>query len=257
VVFYPAICGKTKEITDKFDPIMQKYLQIARGFSPILFIVLYIYLSNKIPGFDYFELGVLAVLLIVGVAAYYNTVRILRNVAAGVDLPKVLADFPIHSSSEETYRQIRQKMETFILAVEAGESVQVQLSADELNCLSTKGKTLDRSAWSLPEYYEIKDGQVYASDITIAPFISRSGYYSFKSRIEIERRDKRFCEIGKVIERNGKSVSPKKRPWTFETKLLGSILVLDKTKDWNESAGLVLSRLQSVEIIDYQLILRS
>jgi hypothetical protein len=236
---------------------MQQYLRVAQRFYPVLLLILYIYLSNKVPGFGYFELGVFAILLVIGIAAYLNTARIVRNVAAGVDLPRVLADFPIHNSSEESYRQIRQKMETFILAVEAGESAQIQLSNNELNCLSTKGNTPDRSAWSLPEYYEIKDGQVYACDISVAPFISRSGYYSFKSRIEIERRDEHFCEVGHVIERNGKSVSAQKRPLTFTTHLLGTILMLDKTKEWSESYRLVLCKLQSIEVIDSQIVLRS
>jgi hypothetical protein len=236
---------------------MQRYLRVAQGFYPILLLILYIYLSSKIPGFKYFEMGILAILLVVGIAAYFNTTRILRNVSAGVNLPKVLADFPIYDSSAEVYRQIRQKMETFILVVEAGELAEIQLSADELNCLSTKGKTPERSAWSLPEYYEVKDGQIYASDISVAPFISRSGYYSFKSRIEIERRDGHFCEVGKVIERNGKSVSPQKRPLTFATQLLGTILMLDKTKEWNESYRLLLGKLQSIEVINNQVVLRA
>jgi hypothetical protein len=236
---------------------MRKYLQTIAGLTPLIILILYIYLSHTVPGFAYVEWVLLAIGLIVGIAAYLNTVKIMRNVASGNDLPLILADFPIYETTEDEYRQTRQKMEAFILSVEAGQSVQIALSADELNCLSTKGKTPSRSAWSLPEYYGIRDGKVYGDAITVVPFVSCSGYWSFGSEIEFVRGDEGFSEIGHLIERNGKPRSPKKSPQRFSTRLFTAILCLDQTPQWSNSARTVLTQLQAIEVIDEQLILRA
>jgi hypothetical protein len=238
---------------------MKKYLQAVSGLTPLIILILFIYLSNTVPGFVYIEWTLLAIVLIFGIAAYLNTSRVMRNVNAGYDLPSILVDFPIYETSDDEYRQTRRKMEAFILAVEAGQPSQVELSADELNCLSTKGKTPNRVgfSFSLPEYYRIYDGKVYSSAIALVPWLSYSGYWTFKSEIEFVRRDARFSVIGHLVERNGKARSAKKRPVVFETQLFTYLLCLDSTTEWFKSAELVLNRLQSIEVIENQLILKA
>ena len=238
---------------------MKKYLQAVSGLTPLIILILCIYLSNTVPGFAYVEWVLLAIVLIFGIAAYLNTSRIMRNVRAGYDLPSILVDFPIYETSDDEYRQTRRKVEAFILAVEAGQPSQVELSADELNCLSTKGKTPSRTefSFSLPEHYKIHEGKVYSSAITLVPFLSYSGYWTFKSEIEFVRGDERFLIIGHLVERNGKVRSAKKRPVVFETHLFTDLLCLDSTTEWFNSSEVVLNRLQSVDVIEDQLILKA
>jgi hypothetical protein len=244
---------------------MLKYLQYSLSFLPLIFIVGFIYLSYTVPAFKYVELALMAAGIGYIGYAYFNTKRLIKNIEQGKNLPKVFTDFPIYETSESEYRLTRQKVECFILSVEAGQAAEVELSADEINCLRVKGQTPGKSGtssdWTLPEYYEIYNGKVFEYSIAFAPFISLSGFWSFVYEIEFLKQDEQFFETRKMIRQDGKELSSKRQSSIIKRPLSGkftsTILRLDKTLEWSDSMKLVISKLQNIEVVEDRLILRA
>jgi hypothetical protein len=244
---------------------MLKYLQYSLSFLPLIFIVGFIYLSYTVPAFKYVELALIAGGIGYIGYAYFNTKRLTKNIEQGQNLPKVFTDFPIYETSKSEYRLTRQKVECFILSVEAGQAAEVELNANEINCLRVKGQTPVKSGTSsnlsLPEYYEIRNGKIFEYSIAFAPFISLSGFWSFLYEIDFSRQDEQFFETRKMIRQDGKELPSKNQSSIIKRLLNGKfipiILRLDKTLEWSDSMNLVISKLQNIEVVEDRLILRA
>lgn len=244
---------------------MLKYLQDSLSFLALIIIAIFFYLSYTVPAFKYLEYALLAAGIGYVAYSYFTFQKLLKNINEGGNLPKIFADFPIYETSESEYRLIRQKMENFILSVEDDQPAEVELTADEINCLRTKGKTPtklgDLSNLRLPEYYKICNGKISEYSITLAPFVSLSGFWSFVHEIKFFKEDEKLFEAQKMIEKDGKELPDNDNSITDKRylggKLLTTILRLDKTMDWADSMKLVISKLQNIEVIEDKLILRA
>jgi hypothetical protein len=239
---------------------MLKYFRPLLGFLPFLPFLVMVYLAYTVPEFKYVLWAICAAGLVFWVAAYFNTRKIFKNISEG-QLPEVLATFPIHETSEVEYQASRQKMETFIRAVEANQTAEVTLTTAEINSLYLKGKTPNKvSNPRPPEYYEIVDGRIYEYGIMVVPFVSWTGFWFWTYELSFLHEDDRLVETNRRISDNGKPI-PIDRQNSFykrypEPKLLPAILRLDKTMEWADRMELVLGRLKTVEVVADQLILR-
>lgn len=244
---------------------MLKYLRYSLNFIPYVPLILFLYLSFTVPEFKYVELALMGAGVVYIAYSYFNIRKLFKNFETGHNLPKVLVDFPVYETSESEYRLVRQKVEQFVLAVEAANHAEVSLTADDLNCLRTKGESPDKigsdSIMSLPSYYEIQDGRIYKHSLKIAPFVSSSGFRRFVFEVDFEKEDGRFIEIHRIIKKNGKEVEVEKQLATKNRsicyQLLDIVLYLDKTLAWKDSMKLVLGKLQEIEVQENKLVLRA
>jgi hypothetical protein len=239
---------------------MPKFLQPYLGFLPFIPFFVLAYLMCTVPGFEYVAWAIIALAIGYWVVASFNTRKIFKNISEG-RFPQLLAEFPVQATSEAEYCAARQKMEDFILSVEADQIAEVELTTAEVNHLYTKGKTPDKSKVILLEYYEINGGKIYEYSIRPAPFISWSGFWHWTHELSFLRQDDRIGEAEKRIEDNGKRI-PQERQTAFHQrqspwcKLLPAMFRLDKTLEWADRMELVLSKLQSIEVLNDQLLMR-
>ena len=154
-------------------------------------------------------------------------------------------------------------METFILSVEADRSAQVELNSNEINSLYKKGKNISDSEtkfiFSLPNFYETRDGKIYKYSIGFFPF-SWTGFLSNIHEIEFLEQNGNYFTTQKIIEHNGKKISPKKQSLVSQPlggDLIDTLLRLDKTMEWSDSMKLVISKIRHIEISQDKLILRA
>jgi hypothetical protein len=244
---------------------MLKYLQFSLSFLPLILIAVFFYLAETVPVFKYLEYALLAAGIGYVTYSYFTFQKLLKNINEEGNLPKIFADFPIYETSESEYRLIRQKMENFIVSVENDQPAEVELTAGEINCLRTKGNTPTKSgdlpSLRLPEYYKICNGKIYEYSITLAPFVSLSGFWSFAYEIKFFKEDEKLFEAQKMIEKDGRELPDDDNSIRDKRylggKLLTTILRLDKTMEWADSMKLVISKLQNIEVIEDKLVLRS
>lgn len=248
---------------DTKPKVAQKYLDVFLTFLPLILLVLFIYLSNTVPAFAYVEWALVISGIGYMVFIYFNSQRLSKNLTDRHNLPKIYTNFPVYETSEEEYRLIRKKMETFILSVEADRSAQVELNSNEINSLYKKGKNISDSEtkfiFSLPNFYEIRDGKIYKYSIGFFPF-SWTGFLSNIHEIEFLEQNGNYFTTQKIIEHNGKKISPKKQSLVSQPlggDLIDTLLRLDKTMEWSDSMKLVISKIRHIEISQDKLILRA
>jgi hypothetical protein len=263
--YFKAFLGKINyELIHRVTKML-KYLRYSLNFIPYIPLILFLYLSFTVPEFKYVELALMGAGVVYIAYAYFNTRKLFKNFETGHNLPKVLVDFPVYETSESEYRLIRQKVEQFVLAVEASTHIEVSLTADDLNCLRTKGESPNKigsnSIMSLPSFYEIQDGRIYKHSLKIAPFVSSSGFQRFVFEINFEKEDGKFIEIHRMIKKNEKEIEIEKQLSIKNEfvchQLLDIILYLDKTLAWKDSMKLVIGKLQEVEVQENKLVLRA
>lgn len=241
---------------------MRRAIQILVSFSPLYIAVILVFLSHKYPLLDY---GLVIVFVLGIVWLFYNLQKFrktFQNIVEGQNIPQTLADFPVYVTNYEEYRVVRKRVESFVKSVEYGQNAELKLAENDINCLRTKGVTPNKSgsnALSMPEYYEIKGNEIYENAANFMPFNSDC-YESSKSKIIFITDDGALLESKLVIQKNYKPVDqeqhiPIPKP-LVHSKLLDCIFRLDKTLEWQESMGLVLSKLSAVEVIEEKLVLR-
>jgi hypothetical protein len=95
---------------------------------------------------------------------------------ANKPVPQAVIDFPIYESAEGDYISIREKVKQFIDNILEGKSGQLSLTANDLNCLSTRGVTPRKGQSLFPDYYEIKDNVLYSRKLCYPSASSIDGY---------------------------------------------------------------------------------
>ena len=239
-----------------------KYLQRSLVFAPIALPILLWFLSRKFPFVLYIELAIIAIGIAWFIYQYFKITKLFRTISEGSYLPSAVEDFPICETSEAEYRTTRKKMETFILAIERGERIQVKLTAAEINSLATKGITPSRTEFAdklrLPGYYSIVGSQMFVSSITFAPFVSKTGIKTFVHTISLSKEDGKLIETQRLVKENEKSISTKHPGINLSgSTFLSTVLQLDKTLEWVDSMQTVIEKLESIEVLENEVTLRA
>ena len=243
---------------------IQKLKQYAVVSSPILIPLVLLFLSKKYPVVD----SIATFLFIAAVAwiayTFWKVRKVLADAVNGHNLSAALINFSIYETSYEEYGVVRRKVEAFVIALENGQDdVGLALEPNEINCLRTKGKTPTKSsneALRMPEYYEIREGELYEYEAMFFPF-SASGYDISHRKINFSVIDGSFLELKTLVQQNSKTVPLERQVTTaspiLKSKLLNCIFCLDKTLDWQESMALVIGKLKQIEVINGKLTLRA
>ena len=71
--------------------------------------------------------------------------------------PRIIEDFPVHSSTFEECRTAQVKIENFIQSVLSDDTSDITLNANEINALATKGMKLDKYKPGTYIHYSIKE----------------------------------------------------------------------------------------------------
>lgn len=238
---------------------MQKYLQYAIAFSPLIGVVAFLILSSIYPPLKYVEYAVIVAGIVWLALAYRRLTKTVANIQAGRNLPAALAEHPIYETSEDEYCTVRQRVEHFVELIENNQASVLELTAGDINCLRNRGITPVKSGsdgFAMPEYYEIRDCKIYQYSLAFFPFSLRF-FLSFIHEISFIEKEGRLSEARRTISENGK-VRQSEQPIVYslaKSQLLDCILRQDKTLAWSEAMTKVIHQLEQIEVQNDRLLL--
>jgi hypothetical protein len=179
-------------------------------------------------------------------------------------IPQAVIDFPSYESAEGDYASVRERVKQFIDNTLENCNGELSLTAEDLNCLSTRGVTPRKGQSLFPEYYEIKDNTLYSRKLCYPDISSKDGYevsnwvhsffwveeFLFEKNVLIHYSEK-FLENGRTPsgEDSDTSTKPFKR-----SRLFKWFINFDGKSDPKRTNQLT-QRIKSIEVKDNKLIL--
>jgi len=118
-------------------------------------------------------------------------------------LPKQFDDFPIHPSSYNQYCEIKQRIKNFIDSSANSFPCQLHISESDLNCLYTKGVTLNKFDLGTFKFFSIENDEIIEKEIKVPFQDGLNGFRSQAKKISFTF-DEYAWEEFVVYELNGK-----------------------------------------------------